>query len=112
MSGTTAQTTIADICNFLLRSSECGQILEENQISGALSWPPDVFCICAAILKHSGAYTWLPIASIHSLREEGEKAGRRWRESIDASFGKGSGPMQEVKDIWDEISPHEGSPIA
>jgi hypothetical protein len=107
----TSQTTIADICDFLLRPAQHEGTVEEK-LAKALTWPPDVFCICAAILKHSGAYTWLPIASIHTLRKEGEDIGKEWRDSIDASAGKGSDPIKKVEDIWKKISPHKPSPIA
>jgi hypothetical protein len=54
----------------------------------AAEWPPDVFCLVAAVLRLSGAYTWLPLDKLSQLHNETQEASLAWRREIGSAGGK------------------------
>ena len=52
------------------------------QLQKAAEWPPNVFCLVAAVLKHSGAYTWLLSVSMTEWQEDAKARGSQWQKEI------------------------------
>jgi hypothetical protein len=77
-------------------------------------WPPDVFCLCAAILQSSGAYSRvLDDDRSFKARESSKKRARRLRKvgkMWNASFGGGQTP-KEIKDLWTQVFVNRATPL-
>jgi hypothetical protein len=120
------QPTIGDIWQFLLSARFDGkyeEVIEEAAVSDlnrelrakfdrkyeevieeVVFWPPDVFCLVAAVLKRSGAYTRLSPIMIDSPKPSDPKDGRtrdpkdlgkRWRKQIFPNQGNEEEAQQE-----------------
>ena len=73
----------------------------------APNWPPDIFCLCAAILQSSGAYS--RVIESHGAQQSKEtsnkrairirKVGKAWSEA----FEPGGKVPSEVKDLWTKV---------
>jgi hypothetical protein len=78
------------------------------------TWPPDVFCLCAAILQNSGAYSRvLDDRRGLDAAESSKKRGLRLRrvgKSWTASFESGK-PPREVLDLWTRIFANKSTPL-
>jgi hypothetical protein len=80
-----------------------------SQVSDCPSWPPDLFAICAYLLKRSGAY--LRVFERGARRPDwtsARDAGRKWRANIDAHKGVDAGGLQravpiEVHRAWTNL---------
>ncbi|HEY4358474.1 MAG TPA: hypothetical protein VGN16_22190 [Acidobacteriaceae bacterium] len=95
-----------------MRTPETIQSKVEHLSPGAFNknkvpaWPPDAFCLCAAILQTSGSYSRvIDDASLNSRHESSEqrskrlgKVGLEWTKSFDS--GK---PPELVKELWSVI---------
>ena len=90
--------TVETKANYLLPGS-----MAKNRVP---DWPPDVFCLCAAILQNSGAYSRV-IDDVGSKSKNEtskqrasrlEKAGLAWKNS----FGSGM-PPKTVSNLWTEV---------
>lgn len=90
--------TIETKANYLLPGS-----MMKNRVP---DWPPDVFCLCAAILQTSGAYSRV-IDDVDSKSKSEtskqradrlQKAGLAWKKSV----GSGT-PPNIVSDLWSEV---------
>jgi len=90
--------TVETKANYLLPGS-----MAKNRVP---DWPPDVFCLCAAILQNSGAYSRV-IDDVGSKSKNEtskqrasrlEKAGLAWKKS----FGSGM-PPKTVSNLWTEV---------
>jgi len=85
--------------------------------SGSLPiWPPDVFCLCAAVLQSSGAYSLVvsdnpPHGSIAARRKRAAemlKIGKAWRKAVSTSR---SIPAQLNK-WWATVVQHRSAPLS
>ena len=69
-------------------------------------WPPDIFCLCAAILQNSGAYSRvIDDVGSKSRNETSKQRARRLRKAGFAwkkSFGSGT-PPKIVSNLWTEV---------
>lgn len=84
--------------NYLLPNS-----MTKNRVP---KWPPDVFCLCAAILQNSGAYS--RVVDDVDLKSQNEtsiqrasrlrRAGRAWKKS----FGSQT-PPKIISELWTEV---------
>ena len=70
------------------------------------NWPPDVFCLCAAILQNSGAYSRVidDVGSKFKNETSKQRASRLWKAGLlwEKSFGLGP-PPAIVSDLWTEL---------
>ncbi len=77
-------------------------------------WPPDVFCLCAAILQNSGAYSRIledgggtSSATASAKRAQRlRRIGRSWTNA----FGP-KGPPIEVSDLWTKVFSSRSIPL-
>lgn len=89
--------TISDIWSSLLGVKD-KTLLDDHELMKTLEWPPDVFCLTAAVLRRSSVYTRVSGAGIdHELIK---RAGERWRENITQGSRKAPG---EVEELWREV---------
>jgi hypothetical protein len=70
------------------------------------NWPPDIFCLCAAILRDSGAYSCVindsdlnPIGESAKRAQELRRVGREWAKAVSVD----QLPPIEVIDWWNTV---------
>lgn len=80
-----------------------------------LNWPPDVFCLCAAILQISGAYArviedlrpYLDGTTSHQRAISLRKIGARWKQTV----SKRRPPPREIRAWWKAVLDHRTLPF-
>src|SRR5882724_2032642 len=88
-----------------------------QQVSECPSWPPDLFAICASLLKRSGTY--LRIFERRSRRPawtDARAAGIRWRKNVDGYKKVSAGNLKravppEVLTDWTALMKSAGAGV-
>lgn len=90
--------TIETKANYLLPDS-----MTKNTVP---DWPPDVFCLCAAILQNSGAYSRVidDVGSKSNNETSKERANRLRKAGVAWQKSNGSGrPPKTVSNLWAKV---------
>ena len=72
-----------------------------SALKSAAEWPPDVFCLAAAVLAQFGASAWLTSEKIDHFRGEAIKRAERWESEL-ASSNSSSSKTQTL-DVWGKL---------
>src|ERR1700694_975733 len=82
-SANAANPTIGHLWRYLLSPSSTSEPWQK-----VMEWPPDVFALCAAALRRSGAYAAAGASAGKKRCKEMMKAGEAWSKTIAADPGK------------------------